>query len=236
MNTSIQIFENTDFGSIRILTINDEPWFVGKDVAQALGYGDTDQALRKHVDTEDKLTRQIDGSGQGRNMTLINESGLYSLILSSKLPTAKQFKRWVTSEVLPAIRKNGYYSFAKEDKEQTIIRDRESRSRIAELWLTLSDKVKSETYQQICISYASKELAGQEVIPLPRSTQHHYSAGEVGEMFGVSARKIGMIAKANNMKTEMFGCWYHDKSPYSNREVDAFRYNDAAIERFRELL
>lgn len=236
MNTSIQIFENSEFGSIRTLTINDEPWFVGKDVAQALGYGDTDQALRKHVDAEDKLTRQIDGSGQGRNMTLINESGLYSLILSSKLPTAKQFKRWVTSEVLPAIRKNGYYSFVKEDKEQTIIRDRESRSRIAELWLALSDKVKSETYQQICISYASKELAGQEVIPLPRSTQQHYSAGEVGEMFGVSARKIGMIAKANNMKTEMFGCWYHDKSPYSNREVDAFRYNDAAIERFRELI
>lgn len=236
MNTSIQTFQHSDFGSIRTLTINDEPWFVGKDVAQALGYGDTDQALRKHVDAEDKLTRQIDGSGQGRNMTLINESGLYSLILSSKLPTAKQFKRWVTSEVLPAIRKNGYYSFVKEDKEQTIIRDRESRSRIAELWLALSDKVKSETYQQICISYASKELAGQEVIPLPRSTQHHYSAGEVGEMFGVSARKIGMIAKANDMKTEKFGCWYHDKSPYSNREVDAFRYNDAAIERFRELL
>lgn len=236
MNTSIQTFQHSDFGSIRTITINNEPWFVGKDVAQALGYGDTDQALRKHVDAEDKLTRQIDGSGQGRNMTLINESGLYSLILSSKLPTAKQFKRWVTSEVLPAIRKNGYYSFAKDDKEQTIIRDRESRSRIAELWLALSDKVKSETYQQICISYASKELAGQEVIPLPRSTQHHYSAGEVGEMFGVSARKIGMIAKANNIKTEKFGCWYHDKSPYSNREVDAFRYNDAAIERFRELL
>ena len=236
MNTSIQTFQHSDFGSIRTITINDEPWFVGKDVAQALGYGDTDQALRKHVDAEDKLTRQIDGSGQGRNMTLINESGLYSLILSSKLPTAKQFKRWVTSEVLPAIRKNGYYSFAKDDKEQTIIRDRESRSRIAELWLALSDKVKSETYQQICISYASKELAGKEVIPLPRSTQHHYTAGEVGEMFGVSAHKIGMIAKANNMKTEMFGCWYHDKSPYSNREVDAFRYNDAAIERFRELL
>lgn len=109
MNTSIQTFQNSDFGSIRTLTINDEPWFVGKDVAQALGYGDTDQALRKHVDAEDKLTRQIDGSGQGRNMTLINESGLYSLILSSKLPTAKQFKRWVTSEVLPSIHKHGGY-------------------------------------------------------------------------------------------------------------------------------
>lgn len=240
MNTSIQTFQHSDFGSIRTITINDELWFVGKDVATILGYANPNEAISDHVDDEDKLNSKTLSSfdldlGQ-RGGWLINESGLYSLILSSKLPTAKQFKRWVTSEVLPAIRKNGYYNFVKEDKEQTIIRDRESRSRIAEIWLALSDKVKSETYQQICISYASKELAGQEVIPLPRSTQHHYSAGEVGEMFGVSARKIGMIAKANNMKTEKFGCWYHDKSPYSNREVDAFRYNDAAIERFRELL
>lgn len=242
MSTSIQTFQNGDFGTIRTLTINDEPWFVGKDVAEILGYERPTKTVVDHVDEDDRL--MLDGKTQSqfgielgqRGGWIINESGLYSLILSSKLPTAKQFKRWVTSEVLPAIRKNGYYSFFKEGKEQTIIRDRESRSRIAEIWLALSDKVKSETYQQICISYASKELAGQEVIPLPLSTQHHYSAGEVGKMFGVSAHKIGMIAKRNNMKTEMFGCWYHDKSPYSNREVDTFRYNNAAIERFRELL
>ena len=81
---------------IRSLVINDEPWFIGKEVASVLGYNDTNQAIRKHVDDEDKLTRQFDGSGQNRNMVIINESGLYSLILSSKLPQAKEFKRWVT--------------------------------------------------------------------------------------------------------------------------------------------
>lgn len=108
----IKVFENPEFGSIRTIEQNGEPWLVGKDVAAALGYKDTDQALRCHVDSEDKLTRKFDGSGQNRNMTVINESGLYSLILSSKLPTAKKFKHWVTSEVLPSIRKHGAYATA----------------------------------------------------------------------------------------------------------------------------
>lgn len=107
--SELQIFENPEFGTIRSVEVDREPWLVGKDVAAALGYGDTDQALRKHVDSEDKLTRQFDGSGQSREMYIINESGLYSLILSSKLPGAKKFKRWVTSEVLPSIRKSGGY-------------------------------------------------------------------------------------------------------------------------------
>ena len=107
--SELQIFENPEFGTIRSVEVDGEPWLVGKDVAAALGYGDTDQALRKHVDSEDKLTRQFDGSGQSREMYIINESGLYSLILSSKLPGAKKFKRWVTGEVLPSIRKSGGY-------------------------------------------------------------------------------------------------------------------------------
>lgn len=151
MNTSIQTFQNSDFGTIRTVTIDNEPWFVGKDVAEILGYERPTKAVVDHVDEDDRL--MLDGKTQSqfgielgqRGGWIINESGLYSLILSSKLPTAKQFKRWVTSEVLPAIRKNGYYGFFKEGKEQTIIRDRESRSRIAEIWLALSDKVKSET-------------------------------------------------------------------------------------------
>ena len=105
----LKLFNNPEFGTIRVISIEDEPCLVGKDVAQALGYTDTDQALRRHVDDEDKLTRNFDGSGQNRGMTIINESGLYSLVLSSKLPTARKFRRWVTSEVLPSIRKTGGY-------------------------------------------------------------------------------------------------------------------------------
>ncbi len=105
----ITIFENPEFGSVRTITIDGVPWFVGKDVAQILGYRDTSDALKKHVDDDDKLSRRFADSGQNRIMYIINESGLYSLVLSSKLPEAKRFKRWVTSEVLPSIRKNGVY-------------------------------------------------------------------------------------------------------------------------------
>lgn len=95
---------------VRTVIINNEPYFVGKDIADILGYQRADNAIRNHVDEEDKLTHRFSASGQNRNMTIINESGLYSLILSSKLPQAKEFKRWVTSEVLPTIRKNGMYA------------------------------------------------------------------------------------------------------------------------------
>ena len=109
-NNEIKVFINEDFGEIRAMDINGDPWFVGKDIATVLGYSNTRDALSKHVDDEDKNTVAIcDGIKGNPNKTIINISGLYSLILSSKLPTAKKFKRWVTSEVLPAIRKHGGY-------------------------------------------------------------------------------------------------------------------------------
>ena len=101
----LKIFENSEFGSIRTLTIDNEPWFVGKDISDALGYKNSRQTLADHVDDEDKGVSKRYSPGGTQNMTIINESGLYCLILSSKLPSAKKFKRWVTSEVLPTIRK-----------------------------------------------------------------------------------------------------------------------------------
>ena len=112
--TDLQTFNSPEFGLIRTTEVDNEPWFVGKDVAAALGYSDTSDALRRHVDGEDKLTRCFTVSGQSREMYIINESGLYSLILSSKLPTAKKFKRWITHEVIPSIRKTGGYIAGQE--------------------------------------------------------------------------------------------------------------------------
>ena len=105
----IQVFKNPEFGEIRTTVINDEVWFVGKDVAEALGYSNARDALYRHVEEEDKQTSCFTTGGQNYNMNIINESGLYSLTLSSKLASAKKFKRWVTSDVLPSIRKHGAY-------------------------------------------------------------------------------------------------------------------------------
>lgn len=114
----VKIFNSKEFGDVRTVTINGEPWFVGRDVALSLGYKDTSDALKKHVDSEDKLTRCFADSGQNRQMYIVNESGLYALIFGSKLDSAQRFKHWVTSEVLPAIRRTGGYQMqAPQGKE-----------------------------------------------------------------------------------------------------------------------
>ena len=112
--TDIQVYTHNELGSIRVLDIDGEPWFVGKDLTTALGYSNSRDAISKRVDVEDKKSGVAihDSMGRNQNVVAINESGMYSLILSSKLPSAKKFKRWVTSEVLPAIRKTGIYSVA----------------------------------------------------------------------------------------------------------------------------
>lgn len=126
---NLQIFNSPEFGQVRTIQQNGEPWFVGKDVAEILGYKDTSDAMKKHVDIEDKLTRRFADSGQNREMYIINESGLYSLILSSKMPKAKEFKRWVTSEVIPAIRKHGGYLTA--DKIEQALTDPDTIIKLA---------------------------------------------------------------------------------------------------------
>ena len=117
----LQIFNNPDFGQVRMVMIEDTPYFVGKDVAEILGYKDTVNALKSHVDDEDKLGWQITTSGQKRNVTLINESGAYALVFGSKLPNARKFKHWVTSEVLPSIRKTGGYKVEKPMDDMEVL-------------------------------------------------------------------------------------------------------------------
>lgn len=120
-NTGLQlhVFVNPDFGEIRTTVIDGEPWLVGKDIAKALGYSNTKDAIGKHVDQDDKRGSRIATPSGTQQMTVINESGLYALILSSKLPSAKKFKRWVTSEVLPAIRKTGAYQMPGVEQRMT---------------------------------------------------------------------------------------------------------------------
>lgn len=123
-NNAMQVFNNPEFGKVRTVVINNEPWFIGKDVAMALGYGNPRQGIASHVDAEDKGVQKLDTPSGEQNMTVINESGVYALIFGSKLPTAKKFKHWVTSEVLPDIRKHGLY--AKQSVIDMMINDPDS--------------------------------------------------------------------------------------------------------------
>ena len=146
----LQIFNNEEFGNVRSLMIDNEPWLVGKDVAEALGYGNPRDALSKHVDEEDKRSNvAIHDGSQNRNMTIINESGLYALVFGSKLPSAKKFKHWVTSEVLPTLRKTGSYAKVPTDPREllmlTIKAHEQTAQRVDVLEEKVSDLEKSTT-------------------------------------------------------------------------------------------
>lgn len=236
MENNLQVFDNPEFGEVRMLVQDNEPWFVGKDIAEALGYAKARNAIASHVDTEDKKDAPIQGDlGGTQQMTIINESGLYSLILSSKLPKAKEFKRWVTSEVLPSIRKTGSYFVKRSDEELNLKRD-EIQLEKSKLWLKLADRVELDDYKKIAESYAFNTLAGKPVLPLPEITQKTYSATEIGNMLGISKNKVGSLATKFNLKTNEFGKWFYDKSPYSAKEVETFRYYENVVPKLRELM
>lgn len=233
----LQIFSNPEFGDMRTLSIDGEPWMVGKDVAQALGYTNPQKALRDHVDDEDRTLNES-FTVNGTMATLINESGLYSLVLSSRLPGAKKFKRWVTSEVIPSIRKTGNYTAPDKLKQQQIeAKLNNSRARVASMWLKIGTLATPE-YKQVCSSYASAVLSGgNEIIPLPEGAgEKLFSATEVGVILGITANRVGTLSNQNKMKTPEFGKWFYDKSRYSNKEVQVFKYNQKAVDKLRTLL
>lgn len=234
---ALQIFENAEFGKIRTVVLDGEPWFVGKDVAAALGYKDTSDALKKHVDEEDKLTRRFADSGQIREMYVINESGVYSLVFSSKLPTAKAFKRWVTSEVLPSIRRTG--SYHKPDAAQAKradAMDRDSRTRAAKLLLKIAERVEIPEYKAVCQAKAAEMVAGEMVIPLPVVERRTYSAKEIGTRLGISANRVGKLANLYRLKTPTYGKLFYSKSEYSPKQVETWRYYAEVVPVLRNIL
>ena len=246
MTKELQIFENAEFGKIRTTVLDGEPWFVGKEVATALGYVDTINTIKKHVDEEDRTkgmgcqngTPSIkDSLGREQYPVYINESGVYALILSSKLPTAKKFKRWVTSEVLPSIRKTGGYR--KPDAAQAKradAMDRDSRTRAAKLLLKIAERVEIPEYQAVCQAKAAEMIAGEMVIPLPVVERRTYSAKEIGARLGISANRVGKLANRYGLKIPTYGKLFYSKSAYSAREVETWRYYAEVVPVLRDAL
>ena len=242
MTNEVQIFENAEFGKVRTIVKGREPYFVGKDVAEVLGYKDTVNALKAHVDEEDKTGWQITTPSRGtQTATIINESGLYSLILSSKLPAAKKFKRWVTSEVLPAIRKTGSYTakHAKSDdaiqSKRLEVMERNARTRAANLLLQIAERTNIPEYKAVCNAKAAEMVAGEMILPLPVAERKTYSATEIGAMFGVSANKIGKLANKHNLKIDAYGKLFYSKSEHSVKEVETWRYYESVIPVFEKI-
>lgn len=208
MNTNMQIFNNPAFGSVRVVEIDGEPWLVGKDVATALGYSNPRDALRVHVDDEDKNTVVIhDGIPGNPNMTVINESGVYSLVMSSKLPDAKKFRRWVTSEVLPAIRKTGGYIHGAKDmtdmeivSKAFLISQRTIEERNAEI------KRLETTVQAQREEIAAFEPVRSYVNDI-LSSERTMTTTQIAADYGISARELNRILHAEHIQWKTNGQW-----------------------------
>ena len=237
MENKLQVFKNEEFGEIRTLEIDGEPYFVGKDVASILGYKEPRSAVSKKVDEEDRGVSKIATPSGTQEMTVINESGLYSLILSSKLPSAKKFKRWVTSEVLPTIRKSGTYAITNTKVDKLTDMEVEtklnnSQTRKANSLMRMHKQCNDPIVKELLFKKAIETLTGKKLIDNTRKT---YSAEEIGKKFGISANRVGRIANANNLKTEQYGevvaTEYNDKAQGST-----FRYYDTVIPVIEKLL
>lgn len=238
----LRIFNNADFGDVRTVEKDGNIWFVGKDVAEALGYERPTKAVQDHIDEEDKDVVPIqDSIGRKQNTPIINESGLYSLVLSSKLPSAKAFKRWITSEVIPSIRKTGSYN--KPSKQPTTQQEQRAKamllnaqSRQCKLWLRLAETTDLPDYKHICQQKAAEVLAGSPVLPMQKAEKKTLSATEIGKILGITAHKVGMLANKFALKSDAYGKCFYDKSPNSNKQVETFRYYEDAVEKFKEIL
>lgn len=190
MNT-LQIFENAEFGQIRTVQLNNEIYFVGKDVADALGYERADNAIRVHVDDEDKLMHQISASGQNRNMVIINESGLYALIFGSKLESAKRFKHWVTSEVLPSIRKTGYYEMPKLKEQSERLA---SVNNAVKILTPMLEKAGCDSKIQLLTAKSLYEKAGVEIPLLIQADQKYFDTVHIARQVGLYYQSSGKPA------------------------------------------
>lgn len=230
---------------VRTVQKDGEPWWVLKDVCEVLGIGQAIRVAERLEEDEVSQTHLTDALGRRQATYIINESGLYNVILRSDKPEAKPFRKWVTSEVLPAIRKTGGY-ITRETSEQIRLEAQKARADAMLLnaknraFRTIMSAVEKKNLSPIAVQvFGLKGIEGVfgvdtgDYLPQVEKT---YTATEIGKMFDISAHKVGMIANANGLKTEEYGIKVLDKSRYSPKEVPSFRYNQKAVEKFRGIL
>lgn len=219
----MQIFENPEFGEVRTVEIDGEPWLVGKDVARALGYANPRKALDDHVDLEDKLQGDgvtiRDSMGREQHPTLINESGLYSLVLSSKLPGAKKFRRWVTSEVLPSIRKTGGYNLPKDyPSALRALADAEEQR--------LALAAENERQRQVIAEFKPMRQYLDTIL----SSEGTMATTQIAADYDISAKQLNKILHEEGLQRNVNGQWIlyreHMGKGYTKSETIAITRSD----------
>lgn len=261
-NNQVQVFNNVEFGDVRVIMQGEQPWFVGKDVASVLGYTNTRKALLDHVDNEDKNTVAIrDGNKGNPNQVIINESGLYSLIMSSKLPSVKAFKHWVTSEVLPAIRKEGMY-MTTEVAEQAVD---DTAAYLAKALRVANDVLEKQKQELKKLTFSNKSLQADKmhlqgtiketILPtLVRrrtyKTASDYTVTKIAGIFDMKRTLLyQVLVDAGWFKQEFVdhgkyyptlaapkGSFYIEQSSYNNCPTEQVRVTETGLMHIKDLL
>lgn len=251
----LQIFENGEFGQLPVIIVDGVEWFGATEAATALSFSKPHDAIKNHVEEDDSAFHGvIDSMGRKQKKKFINESGLYSLIFGAAKQgnnpeiqaRAKVFKRWVTKDVLPSIRKSGAYvaeintqapSLELQIKQQRVeaMAINAKTNRHKTVMKSLQDMNLSSIAFQVAGLTALEELVGKKIDYRPE-VEKMYTATQIGLEVGVSKNGVGKIANANGLKTNEYGKMVLDKSPYSSKEVPSFRYNERGRQRLLELL
>ena len=230
MENNLQVFNNPEFGQVRIIQEGERTLFCASDIAKALGYSNISDAINKHCRWVAK--RDIPHP-QSKSATIevnfIPEGDVYRLMAKSKLPGAGRFESWIFDEVLPEINRTGSYISPAKSAHASGYREKEATAR-----MQLADTTSIKELKEVAQVYAANTLAGKEILALPEVKEKTYTATEIADMLGTSKNMIGRIATKYNLKTEAYGKMFYDKSPYSNKEVETFRYYERAIDEFRK--
>lgn len=219
--SDIKIFESEQFGTIRTVEQSGEPWFAGKDVAIALGYSNPQKAIRDHVDSEDRTVNDS-FTVNGTPIALINESGLYSLVLSSKLPTAREFKRWVTSKVLPSIRKTGGYITGQEELSDADL--------MAKALLVAQKQIEQREQRINALETANKKLLPDAEYGRSLQSKHGITTTSIAKELGMSAVTLNKRLHELGVQYRQSGQWYlyrkyQDKGLTTTRTVPIVRFD-----------
>ena len=237
MANEIQIFENAKFGTVRTIVQDGELWFVASDACESLGLSNPTVSVNR-LDEDERSKFNLGRQGE---VNMVNEYGLYNLILGSRKKDAKAFKRWITHEVVPSIRKTGSYSTIPQDKQ--VFKEQELKARMlnarvreSNQYLKIAAQIDIPEYRYILQAKSAEALnGGVPGLPLQEVERKTYSATEIGKMFGVSANKIGKLANMHKLKTPEYGKLFYSKSEHSVKEVETWRYYESVIPVFEKI-
>lgn len=246
MNNELQLIKSAKFGDIQadIYKKGDEPYMTTEQLGMCLGYTQPKSAISKIIDRNKYLknsefsgvTKMTTPDGGTQNTRIFTEDGIYEITMLAKTEKAKEFRSWVR-KILKSLRRGEtkLVSMTEYQKMMAQTRSENAKIRKAQILTRLAEQYDG-TYKQVLNSYATKELTGEHLLPLPQLPDKTYTATELGEMFGVSANKIGIITNRHNLKTDQYGAWFNDKARGHNKEVQSFRYYSSVIPVLREIL